>query len=218
VNLEPTADIVKQNSRMLAIKHEQEKEAEMEQLDIKAVLEQVEKDKAWVEFLIQDLTIQKETTERAIEILKDVISNISQNTPSMNESERVARLISWWGAFSDLISTKSPMMDNAVKALNFENNDFREKVISTYSLPLVGPKLEILENMSLQTACDTVAIDEVFESACKGGLRPDQLSLVSAWLYETSNILSKRTKDLTKEHYQEKGKLLYKTKKQFTKD
>jgi hypothetical protein len=192
---------------MLAVKHEQEKEAEMEQLTVKAMLEQVEKDKSWVEFLIQDLNHQKESTERIIEGNKDIINSISTNHPSVPDTEKVTRLIASWAVFSDLIDTKMPMVDNALKALKFENEDFKERVIKAYSMPLVANKLEILENIDLQKELDQISVNELFESVCQGGLNSVQEGRVAAWLRESSKILTRRSNELMKDHYREKGNL-----------
>lgn len=170
------------------------------------MMDQIGKDKTWVEFLFKDLNRQKETIERAIEFNIATLNQNKQDTQNTDEEEKVTKLLSWWEELTDLIECKSPMVEQASKVLDQEDLSFKEKVLLVYSLPSVSQKEEVMQKVELARLFDQLPLDQLFdEISSKNQLTPEQELKLNAWLDTCSENLYDRTKHIVLDHYLEKG-------------
>ena len=200
---ESTADIVRQNNKLTAIKHEQEQETIIEQISIDHVLDLVEKDQKKVDFLLSDLNLQKNSLEKTIMVNQEIAKNTEKGAVD-DDVETVNRLKERWSEVVDLIDSKLPMLTNAIKARDKEKEDFRSNLLRKFELSH-GFENEI--DAQIRTSFSELPVEDLFQAICSKNSISDKLWLAyQSWIEGLTSVFESQTRSLIFEHFAERGR------------
>lgn len=200
---ESTADIVRQNSKLTAIRHEQEQETIIEQISIDHVLELVEKDQKKVDFLLTDLNLQKTSLEKTILVNQEISRNTERGAVD-DDVETVNRLRERWSEVVDLIDSKTPMLINAIKARDKESEEFRSNMLRKFESSAV---YAIELDSQIRSCFSELPVEEIFQSICSKNTISDELWLsYQTWIDSLTTIFDSQTRSLLLEHFVERGR------------
>lgn len=204
VTLESTAEIIKQNTKLTAIKHEQEQEAIIEGITIESILDLVEKDRKKVEFFLSDLTKQKESLEKTIVANRQILETSANEKPD-EDVATVERLMTKWIEVVDLLESKVDMLNNAIKVRDQESVDFRDKLQSNFEqAPLMSDGIKI----EVEATLARLPIDDIYIEVCNQGSNVhDAQQLYLDCIERMANLFAINTKPIVLDHFSERGSL-----------
>lgn len=194
---------MKQNNKLAAIKHEQEQETFIDNITIESVLELVEKDQKKVDFLLSDLTMQKNSLQKTIAANEDIVKNTQLLPSEGTDPATVEKLIAKWIEVVDLLDSKSAMVENATKARDKENADFRYNLIRHFEL---SPVEDYELNRELRTAFAILPVENLYRAVCsKADIHEDLIQVYESWIESVTLLISKTTRHLILDHFSERG-------------
>ena len=163
----------------------------------------VDKDKRKVDFLLNDLNMQRVSLERSIILNEDIIKQTQMISHNEVDPAEIEKLIQKWIEVVDLLDSKLPMLKNAIKTRDRENADFRDRVLRSFELTPVSSE-DI--NRELQRNISSLPINTIFESFCsKKTLSIEHQQMINDWIQQSNCIVNSRVRNMILEHFSERG-------------